>query len=162
MGFTQKTKIITEQRHHIEEDTIALEERNKLITNMNHRMTQHSRLMEEKEILIDEKNLQLMAWIRRTRFLPWLDKIRKGQKWKIIKEKDAKLTEQAARIKEQEIALQQFYGSHSSPETDAPAAAAEPDRNSNKAKKKKPVPGTPKRMKSKRKNAKRTQSQRLP
>ena len=95
--FTQKTKIITEQRQHIEEDTIALEERNKLITNMNHRMTQHSRLMEEKEILIDEKNLQLMAWIRRTRFLPWLDKIRKGQKWKIIKEKDAKLTEQVGR-----------------------------------------------------------------
>merc|ERR1712183_700472 len=84
-------------------------ERSKLIANMNRRLMEHSKLMEEKNILIDEKNLQLMAWIRRTRFLPWLDKIRKGQKWKILKEKDNKLTEQAARIKEQEIALQQYY-----------------------------------------------------
>merc|ERR1719480_406341 len=154
--FTKKTKIITEQKEQLEADAIALDDRNTLITNMNQRMTQHSKLMEEKEILIDEKNLQLMAWIRRTRFLPWLDKIRKGQKWKIIKEKDAKLMEQAVRIREQEIALQQFYGRHA-PETDASATAAEPDRNSGRdsgRKKKRPVPGTPKRAKSKRKNSK--------
>merc|ERR1719174_3454808 len=87
----------------------------------------------------------------------------KMRRWSTLCQQLALPRLQAARIKEQEIALQQFYGSHSSPETDAPAAAAEPDRTSNKAKKKKPVPGTPKRMKSKRKNAKgRTQSQRLP
>ena len=92
--FTNKTKIITDQKEQLEQNELDLEERNKLVASMNMRMTQHSKLMEEKEILIDEKNLQLMAWIRRTRFLPWLDKIRKGQKWKIIKEKDTKLSEQ--------------------------------------------------------------------
>merc|ERR1712226_1478763 len=79
--------------------------------------------MEDKTILLDEKNLQLMAWIRRTRFLPWLDKIRKGQKWKILKEKDAKLAEQAARIKEQETALKQYYKLNES-EGDVPATSA--------------------------------------
>merc|ERR1719428_674097 len=122
---------------------------------MNRRLMQHSKLMSEKNILIDEKNLQLMAWIRRTRFLPWLDKIRKGQKWKIIKEKDTKLMEQAARIREQEVALQQYYGKHA-PETDGMAA-----ESGSSSATKRPVPGTPKRGKAKRKNSNRNQSQQL-
>ena len=92
--FTRKTATITDLEERLATTEALLEERNKLIASMNRRLMQHSKLMAEKNILIDEKNLQLMAWIRRTRFLPWLDKIRKGQKWKIIKEKDTKLTEQ--------------------------------------------------------------------
>ena len=92
--LTRKTATITDLEERLAATEALLEERNKLIASMNRRLMQHSKLMAEKNILIDEKNLQLMAWIRRTRFLPWLDKIRKGQKWKIIKEKDVKLNEQ--------------------------------------------------------------------